>query len=107
VSYRTNTGSGGFSSEAAVAEAAPGNPGFIGGRWIAYTAWWTDQGFADHGTVAVITSSDEFVVHYMLGRLGFALGHPAGALAPRSMHFLFFTPGVPRRWRGGIGVLPG
>jgi hypothetical protein len=61
-----------------VAEAGPGNPSFNGGRWIAFTAWWTDQGFADHGTVPVITSYEEFLVHFMLGHLDLELGHPAG-----------------------------
>jgi hypothetical protein len=61
-----------------VAEAAPGNPAFNGGRWIAFTAWWTESGIDDHETVPVITSYEEFLVHYMLGHLEFELGHPAG-----------------------------
>ena len=52
-----------------VAEAAPGNPHYNGGRWITNTVEWTQSGFDAHGTVPVLTSYDEVMVHYNLGHL--------------------------------------
>lgn len=53
-----------------VAEAAPGNPNYNGGRWIVFIVEWTEQGFEDHGgTVPLITSHDEILLHEGLGHL--------------------------------------
>lgn len=60
-----------------VAEAAPGNPNFNGGRWIAYTVEWTDAAFAAYGTVPLLKSFDEVMYHHALGDLDIVLGHPA------------------------------
>jgi len=65
-----------------VAEAAPGNVNYNGGRWIVYTVWWTDEGFAAHGTVPVLTSYAELIIHYMLGHLDMTMGPPAGGPPP-------------------------
>lgn len=66
----------------AVAEAAPGNVAFNGGRWITYTAWWTDEGFEEFGTVPVIHSYAELLVYYMYGYLDMEVGSPEGGPPP-------------------------
>jgi hypothetical protein len=65
-----------------VSEAAPGNTRYNGGRWVTFTAWWTEAGFAAHGTVPVITSYADLLVHYMLGHLDAELGPPEGGPPP-------------------------
>jgi hypothetical protein len=65
-----------------VSEAGPGNVNYNGGRWVVYTAWWTEQGFADHGTVPVLTSYADLLIHYMLGHLEFEIGSPEGGPPP-------------------------
>ena len=65
-----------------VAEAAPKNVNYNGGRWITFTVWWTDLGFTDDGTVPVLTSYAEVLVHYMLGHLDFEEGSPEGGPPP-------------------------
>lgn len=52
-----------------VAEAAPGNPRYNGGRWFTHTAEWTAEGFMDHGIVPILTSYDEVMLHHDLGHL--------------------------------------
>ena len=52
-----------------VAEAAPGNPNYNGGRWYTHTVAWTQAGFDDHGTVPVLTSYADVMAHYALGHL--------------------------------------
>lgn len=59
-----------------VAEAAPGNPMYNGGRWATKTVEWTAQGFADHGTVPVLTSYDDIMLHASLGHLTITDGSP-------------------------------
>lgn len=49
-----------------VGEAAPGNPGYNGGRWWVHTAAWIDE--LPHPKV-VLTSYDEVMFHYSLGHL--------------------------------------
>ncbi len=61
-----------------VAEAAPGNPAYNGGRWYTQTVEWTASGFADHGTVPVLTSYADIMDHYNLGHLTITAGSPAG-----------------------------
>ena len=53
----------------AVAEAAPGNPKYNGGRWWVQDVEWTAAGFAAHGTVPVLKSYDDIMLHYKLGHL--------------------------------------
>jgi hypothetical protein len=65
-----------------VAEAAPGNPDFNGGRWFTHTVEWTAQGFADHGTVPVLKSYDDIMLHAGLGHLEITVGSPGGPGAP-------------------------
>ena len=65
-----------------VAEAAPGNIHYNGGRWFAVTAWWTDDGFAEFGTVPIITSYAEFLSYYMMGYIDYEVGPPEGGPAP-------------------------
>ncbi len=57
-----------------VAEAAPGNPAYNGGRWFTHTVEWTEAGFAAHGTVPVLTSYDDVMLHYSLGHLSITAG---------------------------------
>lgn len=61
-----------------VAEAAPGNSDFNGGRWYTHTVAWTQAGFDAHGTVPVLTSYAEVMVHYNLGHLSITAGSPPG-----------------------------
>jgi hypothetical protein len=65
-----------------VSEAAPGNPDFNGGRWFTHTAEWTQAGFDAHGTVPVLKSYDEVMLHYDLGHLTITPGSPGGEGAP-------------------------
>jgi len=52
-----------------VAEAAPGNRLYNGGRWFTHTVEWTAEGFMDHGIVPVLTSYEDLMVHESLGHL--------------------------------------
>ena len=61
-----------------VAEAAPGNPAYNGGRWAVQTVEWTEEGFAHHGTVPVLTSYDDVMLHAGLGHLTITPGSPEG-----------------------------
>lgn len=67
-----------------VSEAAPGNPAYNGGRWFTHTATWTDQGFADHGTVPILTrygpvgDPEAILTHVGLGHLTITEGSPPG-----------------------------
>ena len=61
-----------------VAEAAPGNPEFNGGRWATYVVMWTEQAFADHGVVPILTSYADIQVHQGLGHLTIAPGDMGG-----------------------------
>ncbi|MBI4910110.1 MAG: hypothetical protein HY820_41215 [Acidobacteria bacterium] len=61
-----------------VAEAAPGNPEYNGGRWATYVVMWTAQGLAAHGTVPILTSYSEIQFHQSLGHLTIAPGAIGG-----------------------------
>lgn len=61
-----------------VAEAAPGNPAYNGGRWITHTVVWTDAGFDHHGSVPVLMSYAEVMLHAGLGHLDITVGSPGG-----------------------------
>lgn len=52
-----------------VAEAAPGNPEYNGGRWFTHTVEWTADAFMAHGIVPVLKSYDDLQVHFNLGHL--------------------------------------
>lgn len=52
-----------------IAEAAPGNPSYNGGRWFTHTVEWTEAGFLAHGIVPVLTSADDVYYHEQLGHL--------------------------------------
>ncbi|MEE4262344.1 MAG: hypothetical protein V2I56_06605 [Desulfobacteraceae bacterium] len=52
-----------------VAEAAPGNPDYNGGRWFTHTVEWTAAGFMAHGIVPVLTSEADIEEHEDLGHL--------------------------------------
>jgi hypothetical protein len=59
-----------------VGEAAPGNPDYNGGRWYTHTAVWTAAGFAAHGTVPILMSYDDVMLHAGLGHLDITAGTP-------------------------------
>lgn len=61
-----------------VSEAGPGNPNYNGGRWATYVVMWTAQGFADHGTVPILTSYADIQLHQGLGHLTVAPGSMGG-----------------------------
>jgi hypothetical protein len=64
-----------------VAEAAPGNPAYNGGRWFTHTVEWTAGGFMAHGFVPILKSQSDVLEHYALGHLvitpgSFPMGPP-------------------------------
>jgi hypothetical protein len=65
-----------------VAEAAPGNPNYNGGRWFTHTVTWTQAGFSAYGTVPVLMSYADIMFHSGLGHLTIAPGSPAGGPPP-------------------------
>lgn len=65
-----------------VAEAAPRNFNYNGGRWFTHTVEWTEAGFEAHGTVPVLKSYDDIMTHYDLGHLMITPGSPGGPDAP-------------------------
>jgi len=68
----------GAPGQLAVSEAAPGNPAFNGGRWSAQTVLWTAEGLAAHDPLPVLKSYADIQLHYSLGHLAIAPGHPLG-----------------------------
>ena len=65
-----------------VAEAAPRNPAYNGGRWFTHTVMWTAEGIAAHDPLPVLMSDADIQVHYGLGHLAIAPGSPAGGPPP-------------------------
>lgn len=65
-----------------VAEAAPRNFDYNGGRWFTHTVEWTQAGFDDHGVVPVLTSYADIMVHYNVGHLDIWPGSPEGGPPP-------------------------
>ncbi|MEJ2129784.1 MAG: hypothetical protein P8X81_13205 [Woeseiaceae bacterium] len=61
-----------------VSEAAPGNRDFNGGRWSAQTVIWTEEGLNAHDPLPVLKSYADIQLHYSLGHLAIAPGHPFG-----------------------------
>lgn len=59
-----------------VGEAGPGNPDYNGGRWYTHTVMWTEAGFAAHGTVPILMSYDDIMLHYSMGHLEITAGTP-------------------------------
>ncbi len=57
-----------------VAEAAPGNRDYNGGRWFTHTVEWTEAGFLDHGILPILKSSDDIMTHEALGHLAITAG---------------------------------
>lgn len=68
----------GAPGQLAVAEAAPGNPAFNGGRWFTHTVMWTEAGLAAHDPLPVLKSYADVQLHYSLGHLAIAPGSPNG-----------------------------
>lgn len=60
-----------------VAEASPRNFNYNGGRWYTHTVEWTQWGFDDLGTVPILTSYDDIMMHYNMGHLNIEPGSPA------------------------------
>lgn len=65
-----------------VSEAAPRNFNYNGGRWFTHTVEWTQAAFDQLGTVPVLTSYDEIIMHYELGHLMITPGSPPGGPLP-------------------------
>jgi hypothetical protein len=63
-----------------VAEAAPRNPAYNGGRWITHTAMWTDAGMNSHDPLPVLMSYEDVQFHQSLGHLAIARGSPNPAV---------------------------
>lgn len=66
-----------------VAEAAPGNPAYNGGRWWTHTATWTHEGIHDHGgSPPLITrygpadDPSSILFHQNLGHIEITEGSP-------------------------------
>jgi hypothetical protein len=64
-----------------VAEAAPGNRDYNGGRWFTHTVEWTAEAFMDHGFVPILKSQSDVLEHHSLGHLvitpgSFPMGPP-------------------------------
>jgi hypothetical protein len=66
----------------AVAEAAPGNPNYNGGRWFTHEVMWTQAGFDAHGIVPILMSYMDIMIHENLGHLDILPGSPGGPGAP-------------------------
>jgi hypothetical protein len=65
-----------------VGEAAPRNPAYNGGRWVTYTASWTEEGMAAHDPLPVLKSYEDIMLHEGLGHLEVEKGSPGGEGAP-------------------------
>jgi hypothetical protein len=72
----------GASGQLPVAEAAPRNPAYNGGRWFTHTAMWTAEGMAAHDPLPVLMSYADIRFHQDLGHLEVAPGSPAGGPPP-------------------------
>ena len=61
-----------------VAEAAPGNPAYNGGRWFTHTVMWTAEGMAAYDPLPVLMSYEEIQYNESMGYLTIAPGPPVG-----------------------------
>ncbi|MBI1895101.1 MAG: hypothetical protein HYZ57_08885 [Acidobacteria bacterium] len=69
----------GATGQLPVAEAAPGNPSYNGGRWFTHMVMWTEAGSTFFGgTLPVLMSYEEIKQNEALGYLTIAAGSPAG-----------------------------
>ena len=71
----------GAAGQLPVAEAAPGNPLYNGGRWFTHLVSWTDAGKDAHDPLPVLMSYDDIALHESLGHLDIAPGSPGGGPA--------------------------
>jgi hypothetical protein len=65
-----------------VGEAAPRNKMYNGGRWYTHHVVWTPAGFAAHGTVPILKSYDEVMLHHGMGHLTITPGTFTGGPPP-------------------------
>jgi hypothetical protein len=66
-----------------VAEAAPRNPSYNGGRWFTHTATWTTAGATFYmGNLPILTSYGEIKYNMDMGYLMVSAGSPAGGPPP-------------------------
>lgn len=63
-----------------VADSAPGDTDYNGGRWDTMTVVWTAKGFEDHGDVPALYSVEDILFHMSLGHLEIVDG--GSGLAP-------------------------
>jgi hypothetical protein len=61
-----------------VAEAAPRNFNYNGGRWFTHTVEWTQDAFNALGTVPVLKSYDDIMLYESMGYLTVTPGSPQG-----------------------------
>jgi len=66
----------GADGQLAVAEAAPGNPDYNGGRWDVQVVTWTEAGMEAHDPLPVLMSYDDIMFHYDLGHLDITPANP-------------------------------
>jgi hypothetical protein len=65
--------------QAPIAQYAPGDQGYHGGNWAAYTATWTSSGFTQYGgTVPTLTTYADVQSNVQSGYLTVTLGDPSG-----------------------------
>jgi hypothetical protein len=68
----------GAAGQMPVAEAAPGNPAYNGGRWFTHTAMWTAAGMEAHDPLPVLMSYAEIQAQEEMGYLATVAGPPDG-----------------------------
>jgi hypothetical protein len=76
------TNSNNMMEQLPVGEAAPGNAMYNGGRWYTQMVEWTDEGFEYHGTVPILKSYDDIMLHYDMGHLMITPGTFPGGPPP-------------------------
>jgi len=73
----------GDANQLPVAEAAPRNRNYNGGRWITYTSEWTADGLEKYeGSPPVIDTYADLLLEYMLGNIEFTEGSFEGGPPP-------------------------
>lgn len=65
----------GVSGQMPVAEAAPGNPNYNGGRWYTHTVEWTEDA-VNAGAVVLLTSYADVHAQFLDGNLTITAGSP-------------------------------
>lgn len=79
--YVTNSNASG--GQPPVAERAPGDAGYHGGNWAAFTGTWTSLGFSHYGgTVPLLTSYTMVQSNEQAGYLTVTQGNPNSGGAP-------------------------